>query len=305
MSVEIDWDNIRGDLSVNQGVKDFLNSRLQEFELPSYVNNLKVTNFDLGTMPPNVILKQMDDPLDEFYSYLLQEGDISKEAAKDKNTDVQLLVELDYKGDMSIELSADLVLNYPSPQFMILPVKLRISDIGMHCLCLLAYLKKQLFISFLCDVSDPLLENDKLQVDPSGPNFMGKRALERISLIRNIKIHTELGQLDQGEGSVLRSVGKLEEFLVDLFRNLIRKEAAWPSWIDLDFTPEDPEDPEEEGRENDLVADSSNDGKDIEMKSGTEETLGAGIQESVQHVSPAVTSIDQESRVNSNTPLEE
>ncbi|KAG0676213.1 Mitochondrial distribution and morphology protein 12 [Kluyveromyces marxianus] len=246
MSVDINWDSIREDEGVNEGVKDFLNSRLQEFALPSYVSNLKVTNFELGSIPPNVTLKQMDDPLDEFYNYLLQMGDISEETSKDRNTDIQLLVELDYKGDMSIELSADLVLNYPSPQFMTLPVKLRISDIGMHCLCLLAYMKKQLFISFLCDVSDPLLEMNKLQVDPSGPNFMGKRALERISLIRNIKIHTELGEQDQAQGSVLRSVGKLEEFLVDLFRNLIRREAAWPSWIDLDFTPSDEEADEQE-----------------------------------------------------------
>ncbi|CDO92996.1 unnamed protein product [Kluyveromyces dobzhanskii CBS 2104] len=299
MSVDIDWDNIHCDLSVNQGVKDFLNSRLQEFELPSYVNNLKVTNFDLGTMPPSVVLKQMDDPLDDFYSYLLEEGDISGEDAKDKNTDVQLLVELDYKGDMSIELSADLVLNYPSPQFMILPVKLRISDIGMHCLCLFAYLKKQLFISFLCDVSDPLLEDNKLQVDPSGPNFMGKRALERISLIRNIKIHTELGQQDQGEGSVLRSVGKLEEFLVDLFRNLIRKEAAWPSWIDLDFSTADSEaeDPEVEDPEN--GPHQPNTPSDIKEPSVTNSSS------STRPISTENTPIVDELRLNSNISLDD
>lgn len=239
MSLEIDWESIRGDPNVNKSINEFLNLRLQELELPSYVNNLKVTNFDLGAIAPEITLKQMDDPLDEFYTYLQEEGEIDGESMNDKNTDMQLLVELDYKGDMSIEVTAELVLNYPSPQFMLLPVKLRINDIGMHCLCLFAYLKKQMFISFLCDVSDPLLEDNKLQVDPNGPNFMGKRSLERISLIRNIKIHTELGQQEQGEGSVLRSVGKLEEFLVDIFRSLLRKEAAWPSWINLDFTTED------------------------------------------------------------------
>lgn len=265
MSVEVDWDNISGDPQVSLGMKDFLNSRLEELELPSYVNNIRVESFNLGSVPPKITLKQMTDPLDEFYSYLVRESEIKEEDALDKNTDLQLLIEVEYSGDMCIELSAELVLNYPTPSFMLLPVKLRISDIGIHSLCLVSYLKKQVFISFLCDVADPLLDEHRMRLDPSGPSFGSKRSIERISLIRNIKIHTELGQQEQGHGSVLRSVGKLEEFLVDIIRDIFRREVAWPSWINLDFNAADDDCSDDESTtsnsESSTEVESSNDNR--------------------------------------------
>ncbi|AET38555.1 ERMES complex subunit MDM12 Ecym_3041 [Eremothecium cymbalariae DBVPG len=243
MSFDINWNKVNEDPKVNQNIKDFLNSYLESIVLPSYVNNIQMTKFKLGELPPNIILKKIDDPLHEFYEAVAAEtGSIG-----DRKSDLQFLVEVDYKGDMLIEISAELVLNYPSPNFMRLPVKLTISDIGLHSLCLISYLQNQLFISFLCDVSDPILDDAETILDTTGPTFLGSKSLDRISLIRSMKIQTEIGQQDVGEGTILRSVGKLEQFLSDIFKNMLRKEAAWPSWINLDFNEyeEDDEDDEE------------------------------------------------------------
>ncbi|AAS51215.2 ACL013Cp [Eremothecium gossypii ATCC 10895] len=231
MSFDINWNKINEDSTINQRARAFLNEHLESLQLPSYVSNIKMTDFKLGTIPPRITLKQIDNPLDDFYEALRLEG----ASIGGRDTDVQFLMEVDYKGDMLIELSAELVLNYPSPNFMQLPVKLTISDIGIHSLCLVAYLQRQLFISFLCDVSDPALDNVESPLDSNGPAFLGSKAVERISLIRSIKIQTEIGPQDLSEGTILRSVGKLEQFLSDVFKNLLRKEAAWPSWINLDF----------------------------------------------------------------------
>ncbi|AMD20139.1 HCL012Cp [Eremothecium sinecaudum] len=237
MSFDINWDKISGDPHINQHIKEFLNLQLESIELPSYVSNIKMIDFKLGGIPPTITLKQIGDPLDEFYQAIIDEGS----PMGDKNTDIQFLVELDYKGDMLMEVSAELLLNYPSPKFMRLPVKLSISDIGMHCLCIVAYLQKQLFVSFLCDISDPILDNEESLMDNNGPTF-GLKGLERISLIRSIQIKTAIGQQGLGEGAILRNVGKLEQFLTDIFKNMIRKEAAWPSWINFDFNDEEEDD---------------------------------------------------------------
>lgn len=169
MSFEINWESLGEDPIVNNSIKDFLNSHLQSISLPSYVGSLRVTDFCLGCTPPKITLREISNPLEEFYEHISNErladeieasssnlrgedhfhgeNDDSGKDEKDSDSDLQFLVEIDYKGDMLITVSAELALNYPSPHFMTLPVKLTISDLGMHALCLVAYLSKQLFIS--------------------------------------------------------------------------------------------------------------------------------------------------------------
>lgn len=259
MSFEINWQDLGEDEAVNDSIKSFLNSHLQSISLPSYVSSLQVTDFCLGGIPPNITLREISDPLDEFYNHIEkeelpkdkipEESDYGCQSADGENgdllpevqaeSDLQFLVEVDYKGDMRIGVSAELALNYPSPSFMTLPVKLSITDLGIHALCLVAYISKQLFVSFLCDVADPILDARESLIDLGSSAILGKKSLERISLIRSIKIDSEIGEQNNVEGSVLRSVGKLEQFLLEVFRTILKKEAAWPSWINLDFN-EDP-----------------------------------------------------------------
>ncbi|SCU80878.1 LADA_0B10000g1_1 [Lachancea dasiensis] len=261
MSFEINWENLGEDRVINDSLKEFLNSQLQAIDLPSYVSSLQVTDFRLGEIPPNIILQEISNPLNEFYEQISNEKRASSRRREEPNakeefaenteqvcdslpseSDLQFLVEIDYKGDMQIDVSAELALNYPSPSFMTLPVKLSISDLGMHVLCLVAYLSNQLFISFLCDVADPVLDARESIIDPGNSIFLGKKGLERISLIRSIKIESEIGEQNNVEGSVLRSVGKLEQFLLEAFRNIVKTEAAWPSWINLDFNEDSSDD---------------------------------------------------------------
>ena len=66
-------------------------------------------------------------------------------------------MEINYKGDMHINLLVNLLVNYPSPNFISLPIKLHITDIVIHSIATIAYLKKSVFLSFLCDVDDTFL----------------------------------------------------------------------------------------------------------------------------------------------------
>ncbi|AQZ10271.1 MDM12 (YOL009C) [Zygosaccharomyces parabailii] len=239
MSFDIDWSNVESDTRLNQSIKNHLNMYLGSITLPSYVCNLRILDFSLGKIAPNITLREISDPLDEFYRALneqeTEDDDGGEGSVKPSPSDIQFLVETEYKGDLLVTLAADLVLNYPSDSFMKLPVKLTISNVGLHSLCLVAYLSKHLLISFLCDISDSALDGNESILDPQGRVLSPRRSLERISIIRSMKIETEIGQQFNGEGSVLRSVGRLEQFLLELFKNLLRKEVSWPSWIELDF----------------------------------------------------------------------
>ncbi|QLG74394.1 hypothetical protein HG535_0G02770 [Zygotorulaspora mrakii] len=242
MSFEIDWSELESDVRLNESIRKHLNSYLETVSLPSYVGNLRILNFDLGKIAPNITLREISDPLNDFYEAisedLEQSGSDTEKVEKSPN-DVQFLAEVEYNGDMLITVAADLVLNYPTTSFMTLPVKLTISNIGLHSLCLAASLQKQVFISFLCDVSDSRLDTQDSILDASGSLLAPRRSLEQMRLIRSMKIETEIGGPHEEEGSMLRSVGKLEEFLLEKFQELLRKELAWPSWINLDLSDDE------------------------------------------------------------------
>lgn len=242
MSFDIHWGNLASDARLNKSIKDHLNTYLGSISLPSYVCNLRLLDFNLGKTAPNITLKEISDPLDEIYKGLNED---EPDVVTPSPNDIQFLVEVEYKGDLLVTLAADLVLHYPSENFMVLPVKLTISNVGLHSLCLVAYLSKHLLISFLCDISDADLDNKESLLDPNGHALYPRRSLERISIVRNMKIETEIGQQHSGEGSVLRSVGRLEQFLLEIFKNFLRKEVSWPSWIELDFNDDNEEDQEQ------------------------------------------------------------
>lgn len=301
MSFDIDWDKIRNDGSINQSIQDFLNDQLSSTELPKYIKNLKVLNFDIGDEPPLIELKQISDPLPAFYESSDEEPDEELELGNEEATsksneqktnnvnntdceeriknkdkmDTQLLVDIAYKGNMLLEISADISMNYPTDSFVSLPVKLLISDIGFHSLCIIAYLKSKqesknavdessienrIFLSLLCDVADSELDSPKSaqNQDPQSPNLSNQQAglpsiskatnyrqqqyhfpssMERMQFLRTMTVKTEIGGDDgsSSNASALKNVGELETFLLEMLRGLIRKELCWPGWIEFEL----------------------------------------------------------------------
>ncbi|CAK9441983.1 uncharacterized protein LODBEIA_P57960 [Lodderomyces beijingensis] len=190
---------------------------------------------------------------------------IPKIKTKDKDerplvgeNDVQLILEINYKGDLHIDLLVTLLVNYPSPNFIALPIKLHITDLVVHSVAALAYLRQSVYFSFLCDVNDEVdymsaSSNTTAVSTPTvgGANFVDyyfgsgdASTKERIDIIKKIKIESEIGEV---ENNILRNVGKVEKFLTDQLRYILREEIAWPSWISIDMN--DDEEEEEEGEE--------------------------------------------------------
>ncbi|GEQ72713.1 hypothetical protein JCM33374_g6400 [Metschnikowia sp. JCM 33374] len=356
MSFEINWEALTSDESINSNIKNFLDQQFNSISLPSFIDKLSVSDFSMGSTPPEIIIRHIGAPFEEFYSEgnsddeerrdstplsrsssdteesqsseeeeensntsgiktsdskgnpllegLLEDSGSAKssdllnqlhnynmnnlglgpheretpktffqssalkfssqsipekKASLDTTNDIQFILEIDYRGDIMIEVSVNLLVNYPSAEFISLPIKLKITDLEIHSLAAIAYIQQSVYISFLCDLNTSrtdyfsMLNSQDYYADsrsktPAAPfqggNFVDYGASnnkERIDVIRNVKIDTEIGE---NENNVLRNVGKVEKFLVEQLRNIIRDEVCWPGWICIDLREEEdsPED---------------------------------------------------------------
>lgn len=196
----------------------------------------------------NVGLGPPDLATNFFSGYRFRSGSV-REPARSEN-DIQFVVDVDYRGDISIEIAVSLLVNYPLQHFISLPIKLRVTDLVVHSLAAVAYLHNSVFVTVLCDLNDlasdyftssnhPSHPHDLPTTAPAGGNFVDYASTsnrERIDVIKLVKIDTEIGEV---ESNVLRNVGKVEKFLVEQIRSIIRDEIAWPSWLCFDLSEEE------------------------------------------------------------------
>lgn len=139
----------------------------------------------------------------------------------DRDNDIQLYLQITYKGDIKVGIETTLLLNYPSPNFVSLPLKLTITGVDISSIAALAYIDQRIHFSFICDV------------DANG-DAVTLSGHDRVEIIKDIKIESEIGD-KEGNGPVLRNVGKIEKFLLDRLRHLARDELAWPGWITVEL----------------------------------------------------------------------
>lgn len=337
MSLDIDWEKLVSDDHFNQHIKELLNDLLSSVTLPSFIDDLKVTSFSLGQRSPEIVIRHIGDPLEDFYKnqqssdserdgsphdrqlFSESEGFSDSDSEGDNRTnsvdfrhresalkhepdslqlqkshdqiknfysytvnhlglgpqeretptkffkpdayrlqlnlglkpgeenksdgDIQFLCDVNYEGDALIEVCVNLLVNYPSKNFISLPIKLRITELEIHVLAVIAYLQNSVFVSILCDLEDPRSDyftstnssNRAPEVSSGssdcGGNFIEyapSSSKERIEVIRGFKIDTEIGQV---ENNVLRNVGKVEKFVIEEVKKIIRSEICWPGWL--------------------------------------------------------------------------
>jgi distribution and morphology protein 12 len=66
MSFAINWD-LLADGEIAERLRTWLNDRFDEIDRPSFLGPLKVTELDFGDVPPNIEIKDVCDPIPEFY----------------------------------------------------------------------------------------------------------------------------------------------------------------------------------------------------------------------------------------------
>ncbi|KAJ3220510.1 Mitochondrial distribution and morphology protein 12 [Clydaea vesicula] len=65
MSFDINWNLL--DDKIADSLKEFLNNHLKDLETPEFLGPIRVSTFEFGSEPPSVIIKDITEPLTEFY----------------------------------------------------------------------------------------------------------------------------------------------------------------------------------------------------------------------------------------------
>jgi len=148
--------------------------------------------------------------------------------------DIQVVARVQYAGDIKMSLTAEILLDYPMPSFVGIPLKLNITGLTFDGVAILAYIKKRAHFCFLApDDADALVGGDTdfpgLQTDAQGQNPHPAQRPTTGGLLENIKVESEIG--GQGSGKqVLKNVGKVESFVLEQVRRIFEDEFVYPSF---------------------------------------------------------------------------
>ncbi|KAF1356066.1 mitochondrial distribution and morphology protein 12 [Lizonia empirigonia] len=144
--------------------------------------------------------------------------------------DLQVVTHVQYSGDIKMSLTAEILLDYPMPSFVGIPLKLNITGLTFDGVAILAYIKKRAHFCFLSpDDADALVGRESLQAGSQGQGSNLAQRLKIGGLLENIRVESEIG--GQGSGKqVLKNVGKVESFVLEQVRRIFEDEFVYPSF---------------------------------------------------------------------------
>ena len=136
---------------------------------------------------------------------------------------LQVHFRVSHHSNLIMTLLTSLQVNYPSPMFMALPLKLSITGLTMNAELIVAYSGNRNRIH-LCIADEP---DTGKEGDP-GPKADRPPIGQRI--LSNLSIESEIGHAD---AHVLRNVGKVERFIADVIRKAITDELVYPNFYTI------------------------------------------------------------------------
>lgn len=151
-----------------------------------------------------------------------------------RTEDIQAVFRIRYSGDVKLLLTADILLDYPMPSFVGIPLRLSITGLSFDGVGVVAYIRKRVHFCFLspddalaavgADDSDQANEGTD---DSSGA--AGTRPSKMGGLLQEIRVESEIGQREGGKQS-LKNVGKVERFVLEQVRRIFEEEFVYPSF---------------------------------------------------------------------------
>ncbi|KKK15824.1 hypothetical protein P175DRAFT_0499534 [Aspergillus ochraceoroseus IBT 24754] len=156
--------------------------------------------------------------------------------------DFQVLCQVKYAGDVRLSLTAEILLDYPMPSFVGLPLKLNVTGITFDGVAVIAYIRKRVHFCFLSpEDADALVGPD--QHEKSGAGGAGDHhhhhyrtgtdpptsPKQKGGLLQEIRVESEIGRKEDGK-QVLKNVGKVERFVLAQVRRIFEEELVYPSF---------------------------------------------------------------------------
>ncbi|KII88168.1 hypothetical protein PLICRDRAFT_111065 [Plicaturopsis crispa FD-325 SS-3] len=142
-----------------------------------------------------------------------------------QHPNLQLHLHITWQSDLRITLTTSLLINYPSPMFMSLPIKLSVTGLLFTGELAVAYEGERRRVHLcILDDQDPYGPAGDPAGRPAKPLPIGQR------LLPNIYIESEIGQADK---HVLKNVTRVERFIQDVIRKTVEEELVFPNFHTL------------------------------------------------------------------------
>ncbi|MCJ1236983.1 Mitochondrial distribution and morphology protein 12 [Varicellaria rhodocarpa] len=150
-------------------------------------------------------------------------------------SDLQIVLHVSYSGSVRLSLTAEILLDYPMPSFVGIPLKLNITGLTFDGVALIAYLhNRRAHFCFLGqEDAETLVNVDTPAYNGDGRSAGGTKAdgcADKVGgLLREIRVESEIGQKEGGR-QVLKNVGKVEKFVLEQVRRIFEDEFVYPSF---------------------------------------------------------------------------
>jgi mitochondrial distribution and morphology protein 12 len=154
-----------------------------------------------------------------------EEGPKAGRTREPRPDDLQAVFRIRYAGDVRLLLTADILLDYPMPSFVGIPVKLSITGLTFDGVGVLAKIRRRVHFCFL----SPEDANTAVGYDGSEQRGEDDGNSKLGGLLLEMKVESEIGQREGGRQS-LKNVGKVERFILDQVRRIFEEEFVYPSF---------------------------------------------------------------------------
>lgn len=164
---------------------------------------------------------------DDISEEIMQDGESSSPPRRFREPrveDLQTVFRVQYSGDVKLSLTAEILLDYPMPSFVGIPLKLNVVGVSFDGVAVLAYIRNRAHFCFLSP------EDAYAAIGPEGLDGHERgRGLKMGGLLQEIKVESEIGQRENGK-QVLKNVGKVEKFVLEQVRRIFEDEFVYPSF---------------------------------------------------------------------------
>ncbi|KZO96023.1 hypothetical protein CALVIDRAFT_537607 [Calocera viscosa TUFC12733] len=148
---------------------------------------------------------------------------------------LQMHFRLSYHSDLRLTMTTSLLINYPSPLFLSLPIKLHLTTVVLNAEVVVAYEaltgKRRLHFCLVDELEasirpSPSVEHLSTIHSTEKPPAVGLRMLPQIV------IESEIGDADK---HALKNVSRVERFIQDAIRTLVVDELVFPNFQTIVF----------------------------------------------------------------------
>ena len=216
--------------------------------LPPHIRYGRSGPTDLFESPPSQPPLPGPHSLKKRASSLQEEQEQEQESQpQNPHPNLQLHLHINWHSNLRITLTTSLLINYPSPMFMSLPIKLSIIGLVFNGELAVAYEgeRRRIHLCILDDLDPYGPTGDRAKrdsanltppelLDDESPSAIPSRSSKPLPvgqrLLPSIFIESEIGQADK---HVLKNVTRVERFIQDVIRKTVEEELVFPNFHTL------------------------------------------------------------------------